>query len=278
MRSSHACILLSRLMAGKRTYSSYDLPRRRLHENFFFPCLKLCCHLYITGSYASLSMETKMGNTDIYQFTKQLSNIFSYTKPYRGYMLRCKYWNGRIPRYCKKRGRVANTYCTRISTHPQVEMSHIIKGISDILQRLATKGKVVTIYNTSVIPHWHIWLWSTPPPPGPTNQESSWITQENKHNHWKYWLPQQAATLSARVTKSPSTNEGRRTEEQYVLFSKWVPSEQTHLAGSYFSVFTDKCGSFHHVLMNIDFPDFIIPCAPPRNSVIRQFRHLFGHT
>jgi len=77
MRSTRACILLSRLMAGKRTCSSYDLPQRsRLHENVFFSCLKLCCHPYITGSYASLSMETKMGNTDIYQFTKQLSNIF----------------------------------------------------------------------------------------------------------------------------------------------------------------------------------------------------------
>jgi hypothetical protein len=97
--------------------------------------------------------------------------FFPYTKLYRGYMLRGKYWNGKIPHYCK-RGRVANTFCTKISMHPPVdEMSHIIKGISDILQRLTTHGEVVTIYASDPSLA-HTAVVNNRPPP-PTKQESS---------------------------------------------------------------------------------------------------------
>jgi hypothetical protein len=67
-------------------------------------------------------METKMGNNDIYQFTNQLSFFFSYTKPHRGYSCDAGI---EMAEFLAAARRQYSVYCTKTSTHPQVdEMSH----------------------------------------------------------------------------------------------------------------------------------------------------------
>jgi hypothetical protein len=148
---------------------------------FFSLCLKLCFHLLFSVSYASLSMETKMGNTDIYQFTKQPSNIF---------------------------------FVHKVVSWLHAAMQVLKRHNSSLLQE--TQGCEYLLYQNIHAPtsRWnvtynkgHIWHSATPvhirqsrnhiqyvgdhslahtavvntPPPQRIKKESSWITQENKH-------------------------------------------------------------------------------------------------
>jgi len=70
-----------------------------------------------------------MGNTDIYQFTKQLSNIFFCIQS-RTVVACCDASTERAELLA-----TATDIGLRMLTD---EMSHIIKGISDTLQRLTT--------------------------------------------------------------------------------------------------------------------------------------------
>jgi len=146
-----------------------------------FFCLKLCCHLYITGSYASLSMETKIGNTDIYQFTKQLSNIF--------FVHKAVSWLHAAMQVLKRQNssllqdeRQGCDYLLHQNIHAPTSRwnatynkGHIWHSATPVHIR-QSRNYIQYVSDPSLA---HTAVVNTPPPP-PRNQESSWITQENK--------------------------------------------------------------------------------------------------